>query len=377
MKCDHCMDLCVRPHTLRPCMHLLCEPCIYNVTLCPVNGCGTPFESELMYELSNLIQRNYCRQYSTLDTSKTSANLLASAKQTSLDTLCSRKEKPMPKLLDRRYYLDFEATDRTPYQCRITQIGCVALNDAGEELCFNTYVKADQPMNEKASEITGITDSMLCHAPVCKDALLKFLEWVDKTRENHPVVLVAHNGRDYDFPLLMSEMWRWDMHPYSTLQRYGITKFRDSLPWGRINIPSHMLMKKESGDGSFRLGDLHESLVGHRFEGAHDALADCRALRAICECAYVKGKGFDQCEPDNHSYFELKRLVDDFQTKRESIDRTLKLRVKDKVDGTCRRALLSFFKPKPKSEGSKRKLEESNDTKNQIRDEDAKKQKTK
>jgi DNA polymerase III epsilon subunit-like protein len=182
------------------------------------------------------------------------------------------------------------------------------------------------------------------------ESLKAFFQWIDDTRQNHPVVLIAHNGLGYDYPLLMSEMYRWDMAPYNTLKRYGIEYLFDTLTWARVNLPSHKLIKKPTGESSFRLGDIHEALLGFRFDGAHDALADCYALRRICESEYVARKNMCMTKSDSHSCVALRECVEDFQVKRQSIDKTIHILVKQKVEQKSKRTLLSFFKPKePKS----------------------------
>lgn len=339
----------MRPHVTRPCAHQVCEPCVTGKRECPACG-GTLKDARFNQELSTAIERNCARAYMVTDVRKTARmppleplEPLTDAVKKKMATAAkpaSASESPL------RAYLDFEATDCTPLTCRITQIGCVLVAPDGTERTYNSLVKADRSVCEKAAEITGITNEKLKDAPPCKESLINFFAWLDRVREGRQVAFVAHNGVGFDYPLLMSEMWRWDMHPYTTLAKHGVVRLADSLPWCRVNVPPHKTILKESGDPSYKLGDLHESLIGHRFASAHDALADCRALRSICECDYVVRKGFTVDVSDAHSRFELKDFVSDFQVKRESADRITKQRVKDNANAKTKRALLNFFRPK-------------------------------
>jgi DNA polymerase III epsilon subunit-like protein len=353
MYCKACGDLCVRPHLLYKCHHTVCHPCLgessLRVFLCPVGSCGMHGPARFLLKLTNSLQANYAQEYRILDQAKpmrtsSSVSLLESIR-------CSeKKKKHMPdsvgELPHLYYYLDFEATDKTPMTCRITQIGCVGVMADGKTMkTYNELVKADQKICAIASEITGITDAKLRHSPPCLDSLRAFFEWIDHTREKHPVVLVAHNGIGYDYPLMMSEMYRWDMAPYHTLKRYGIRYLFDTLAWARVNLPSHKLIKKPTGESSFRLGDIHEALVGFRFDGAHDALADCHALRRICESEYVARKNMCMTNSDSHSCLNLLECVKDFQTKRQNIDKITHVRVQQKVVQKSKRTLLAYFKP--------------------------------
>lgn len=244
------------------------------------------------------------------------------------------------------YYLDFEATDKTPMDCRIVQIGCLMVDpDTKEEHEFKTMVRSDKSIKPEASAITGIKDSDLVNAPKCAEALRMFFAWIDKTRKDCLVVFVAHNGAGYDYLLLMSEMHRWDFPIYVTMNRHGIVRLADTLPWARVNIPSHRLVKKPTGEASFRLGDLHESLLGHRFDGAHDALTDCRALKSVCESEYVREKAFCIERHDGQTCIDLRAYVDEFQRRREGMDRSTHASVKQRVDAKVgKRTLLAFFK---------------------------------
>ena len=89
----------------------------------------------------------------------------------------------------------------------ITQIADI---EPGSKSTFDTYIIPTLPVSLKAQQITGIAKTgpatMAVHGqPVqsvlIKSALNKFVTWLKKFPN---VILVAHNGRRFDFPVLVS-----------------------------------------------------------------------------------------------------------------------------------------------------------------------------
>lgn len=188
-------------------------------------------------------------------------------------------------------YIDFETTGLSIWHDHIVQIGAVASKSCGIDKCekieklskFETLVFTDRKICSGASEKTGIFNHKLKDAPNTKQALLSFFDWIQKLREDsEKVVFVAYNGLQYDFTLLLCEMYRWDISIYRTLSSVGVTHLLDPLKWARNNINTTCLLRKNNGKCSFCLGDMHVSLVGERIIDAHTALADTDALFTIC-----------------------------------------------------------------------------------------------
>lgn len=212
-----------------------------------------------------------------------------------------------------KFFLDFEATDLSPYSARIVQIGCVAENSE----TFQTLVKADKPMHPEASKVTGIYDDDLKDACSCREALIKFIRWIKETRGTQDVVFVAHNGAGFDYPLLMSEMCRNGMSPFLVLRDCGVTHFFDSLVWCRENVPPYYC-------SSYTLGNLHEIFVDKKIENAHDALADCHALNAVMSrvCEKASLAEIDYCCKGERYTEDVQECVRRFQKKRDELDKT-------------------------------------------------------
>lgn len=186
-------------------------------------------------------------------------------------------------------YFDLETTGLNVKLISITQIAAVAKSaglaagsDAGHGVkTFDTFVCASQPIEAKASEITGITDDMLKKAPTLRSALSHFHAFLSSLTA--PVTLVAHNGYSFDYRVLFYEVQR-------AAPNLSFSAFRlfDTLPHFRASLDHNILKKNARGQSSYTLSDLHVSLVGRAAdEVAHNALNDCHILRRVCEAAKV------------------------------------------------------------------------------------------
>jgi DNA polymerase III alpha subunit (gram-positive type) len=175
-------------------------------------------------------------------------------------------------------FFDLETTGLNVKLISITQIAAaVGMEGAGPT--FETLVCADQPIEAKASEITGLTDDMLKNAPKIKEGLTRFHAFLSSLTP--PVTLVAHNGYSFDYRVLFYEVQR-------SVPNLSFSQFRlfDTLPHFRASLDHNILKKNARGQSSYTLGDLHVSLVGHvAKEAAHNALNDCHILRRVCEAA--------------------------------------------------------------------------------------------
>ncbi|KAM5146145.1 three prime repair exonuclease 2 [Mantella aurantiaca] len=120
-------------------------------------------------------------------------------------------------------FLDLEATGLPQDFPKITELCLVAVHvsslkdpatdDSGEiqlprvldklSLCVNP----EKPLTQKASEITGLSNELLktCEKQKFDESLVNtVIAFIN--RQTQPVCLVAHNGFNYDFPLLKTEL---------------------------------------------------------------------------------------------------------------------------------------------------------------------------
>jgi hypothetical protein len=96
---------------------------------------------------------------------------------------------------------------------------------------------------------------------------------------------VSYNGFQYDIPLVVAELERGKVGsalPYFRQLKIGRTV--DVLPLGRSTLDTVCLKRRKNGSCSYRLGDVYESLCHCVLDGAHGALADCRAVLRILDC---------------------------------------------------------------------------------------------
>ncbi|XP_033724552.1 uncharacterized protein LOC117314595 [Pecten maximus] len=165
---------------------------------------------------------------------------------------------------------DLETTDlirgrRMPH---ITQIAAVELSSGNT---FNSYVSPKSPQTNAAKEITRIIahgdGSMSVDGKVVKPdsihtAASRFLHWMGKF---HDVFLIAHNGRRFDFPVLLTTLK--NIHKERELCDI-VTGCLDSI---------HLFKKAYPGQDSYKQEDLFRSVLQGTYE-AHNAIADVQAL---------------------------------------------------------------------------------------------------
>lgn len=138
---------------------------------------------------------------------------------------------------------------------------------------FNTYVIPKCPISTTAQHITGIVwngSDMTVHgrplpALSIGTALLEFCDWLQK-RQN--VFLISHNGRKFDFPILVTSFISVGKLENFFQCTAGLI---DSLPLFRKYFPEQTSYKQE---------DLVSKLL-HTSYGAHNATEDVSMLQKL------------------------------------------------------------------------------------------------
>lgn len=125
---------------------------------------------------------------------------------------------------------------------------------------FSMLVNPNMHIPYFATEVNGITDSMVKDAPAFDVALKAFNEFVED------LILVGHNINSFD----MKFIWRDSVKYFGKILS---NDFVDTLPIARVLLPgiSHSLV------------NLSE-YYGISSEGAHRALNDCRMNQLVYEC---------------------------------------------------------------------------------------------
>ncbi|XP_045176635.2 uncharacterized protein LOC123537131 [Mercenaria mercenaria] len=135
---------------------------------------------------------------------------------------------------------------------------------------FNRYVLPKQPIAVTAQQVTGISlscNEMTVNGHIVEPssvttALNDFCTWLEKFNN---VILVAHNGRRFDFPVIISAINNVQLQERFFKCVSGCT---DSLSVFRKQYP---------GRSSYKQIDLVHDILGATY-GAHDATEDVRAL---------------------------------------------------------------------------------------------------
>lgn len=155
--------------------------------------------------------------------------------------------------------VDLETTGASPKKgAAITEIGAVKVK-GGEVIGeFKTFVNPLAPIPDYITEMTGITDLMLAHAPVIDEVFPTFLEFAGSHNES---VLVAHNA-PFDLSFLKSAAKELD---------YPWPKYKSI---DTVTVARQVLTKEDVPD--CKLGTLAQ-FFGTKTEPNHRALDDAKA----------------------------------------------------------------------------------------------------
>ena len=181
---------------------------------------------------------------------------------------------------------DLEATGLSTQTAGVCEIGMhiskvkdTTIIDVGK---FSDYCKPYEPMSEKASEITKLTNEFLSTCCRPSKLLQDFADAIDKhCTEDMPRVLVSYNGHRYDIPLLTCEVERNNMDALTYFRKMKISYSVDVLNLARKCLSTSKLQRKANGNVSYKLGDVYKSLVGKELSNAHNASYDAYG---VVEC---------------------------------------------------------------------------------------------
>ncbi|MDA1082289.1 MAG: UvrD-helicase domain-containing protein [Gemmatimonadetes bacterium] len=151
--------------------------------------------------------------------------------------------------------IDLETTDRDVGIAEIVEIAAVRVRDGKIVAELSSLVRPSVRMNAAASAVHGISDADVADAPTFADVWPRFREFCGQD------VLVAHNGYDFDFPILSRMV-------AATGSSFDACTF-DSLPLARDQIGT-----------SRKLADLAAGF-GIEIGTAHRAADDTRALAQV------------------------------------------------------------------------------------------------
>ena len=181
-------------------------------------------------------------------------------------------------------FLDLETTGLSIFLDHIVEMGVVA--NTGE--IFSTVVKP--PVPSPSSSVHGIDNTELAKGPAFPEAFARLVRFLDGLSENAlsedesstdelavsrlkssipDVILVAHNGIRFDFPMLLSECYRCNM----SLDAMSKWKYADTLAVARVLDPILF-------GGCMKLQCMLRISAANALR-AHRALDDAIALRSV------------------------------------------------------------------------------------------------
>jgi len=171
-------------------------------------------------------------------------------------------------------YFDLETTGFGA-EARVVQLGALC-----GRRTFSQLVRPDVKIPPSATAVHGIDDNKVRDAPAFREAWNLFLRFLEAAAgpASSPLLLVGYNNWSYDDKTLHAELKRAGVGPAEAFAARDV--------WTADVLRALRAARRGPERGqklSLRLGDVYERLLGTPLDGAHDAVADCRATRAIAD----------------------------------------------------------------------------------------------
>ena len=184
---------------------------------------------------------------------------------------------------------DLETTGISRVYDEVVEISAVKVRGGKVVDEFSTLVNPGRHIPSGASQVNGITDQMVAHAPRFVKVLQEFLDFT----EGYP--LVGHNIASFDMKFICRDAEKY----YGSVP---VNDYIDTLPLARKHLPnlSH-----------HKLTDL-ASYYGLTTDGAHRALNDCRMNQQVYECMVkeMREAQTGKTEKPKHSTMKLRGVVE-------------------------------------------------------------------
>ena len=184
---------------------------------------------------------------------------------------------------------DLETTGISRVYDEVVEISAVKVRGGKVVDEFSTLVNPGRHIPAGASQVNGITDQMVAHAPRFVKVLQEFLDFT----EGYP--LVGHNIASFDMKFIYRDAEKY----YGSVP---VNDYVDTLPLARKHLPnlSH-----------HKLTDL-ASYYGLTTDGAHRALNDCRMNQQVYECMVkeMREAWTGKTEKLKHSTMKLRGVVE-------------------------------------------------------------------
>lgn len=158
---------------------------------------------------------------------------------------------------------DLETTGLTAGENEIIEIGAIKYKSGVEISTFHSYIKPTVLIPHNITELTGITDNVVCDAKDAKSVLQDFVKYIQDS------VLIAHNS-DFDMSFLQTEIYYFFNY---TLSNNVI----DTLKLSRRFLPNLSNHKLKTIKDYFKLD-----------RKSHNALDDCYITAELYKYCFNK-----------------------------------------------------------------------------------------
>ncbi len=162
--------------------------------------------------------------------------------------------------------VDVETTGLNAKEDRVIEIGAVKVVEGKITAKFQSFLQPGRPIGARIEALTGITDEMLCGAPLAKEVMPKFSEFCGE------LPLLGHN-LIFDYAFLKKAM----VNEKLKFEKEGI----DTLRIARKYLP-----ELESRRLEFLCQHFQIAHTAHRALG--DALATCQLYARLCNLFYER-----------------------------------------------------------------------------------------
>ena len=210
-----------------------------------------------------------------------------------VNTICSMASAVPATNNPLYFFYDCEGSGGSSTEAAIIQVAAVlytknlCLTDRKaaklSEKHFTSLCYTDKRPQLFVSLMTGIRQEQLDEAPRLAAVLKKFFIWIkktlsrveEKTQKRHFPILVAHKGKDYDFPLLINEIKRIGSPLLDQLRELNL-HFADTLVLcERLRSNNDPILR---GSKAIGVSALHKMFFPEEEYREHRALEDAKAL---------------------------------------------------------------------------------------------------
>jgi len=159
---------------------------------------------------------------------------------------------------------------------RVCQIGATALTEDFSVVDhFAHFCNPLAKIDKGAENVHGFNTDFVSKFDSWEVVGRNFMNWLDLMRnasQDHPLTLMAHNGKRFDARILVSENARHSIDMPRNLYHC------DSIDVMKILFP---------GRNSYALGRIYQDVIGEPLADAHDAMADVNGVIQVLKRGHL------------------------------------------------------------------------------------------